>query len=54
MTKLQLQIVVADLIQEALDLGMSQQVIHYILSRNGMSNKDILQFYGVSNEREKK
>jgi hypothetical protein len=48
MTKLQLQIVVADLIQEAIDYGVPYKQIYQILRRNGFGKTDILVFYGIT------
>jgi len=48
MTKLNLQKLVAYLVDELRNLGMDSKDLAYILRLHGMSDEDILEYYGIS------
>ncbi len=48
MTKLNLQKLVAYLVDELRNLGMDHKDLSYILRLHGMSDQDILEYYGIT------
>lgn len=48
--KINYPILVADLVQELVDFGYNINDIIFILTRNGMTEKQILEWYGLTHK----